>query len=473
MGGGLLQLIAVGQIDSYLSINPELSFYQYVYKRHTNFALESRNLIFQRNPVLVSKPGSQVYECTVSRYGDLLSHLYLCFTLPDIYSSDRYKFRWVKNVGNVFVKKASIFIDGMQIDQTTGEWMTIWNELSMPSGDTKYDMMVGNMPEMYDPKLSYSRVTIKNNKFIYYYYPEASKTEDKGPSISSRKIIVPLNFWFCKNSALALPLLRLQFNVVTIKIEVESAESMYQVFSDKLNRYVSPAYYNEIHDDNINISTFAKTLDIEPHIEAEYVFLGEEERNTLFLKTKLTYLVEQLSINSAQNVLSTSGAAENINVVVHNPTKELVWVVKRDDLYKYNEHDNYSPDVPESGNRILDKAIIRFNSNNRIEEKSWEYFNMIQPYQHHSKVPRKGIYCYSFALHPEKEFLSGYYNAAVVKTNLTVNLKDSYDNRVINEELAKIGIEPYRFDYLIMVYGVTYNIFEVIGNQAGMKFVLT
>lgn len=473
MPGGLLQLIAVGQIDQYLSINPELSFYQYVYKRHTNFALESRNLIFQKNPVLAPKSIIQIYECNISRYGDLLSELYLCFTLPDIYSSDKYKFKWVQNVGNVFVKKASVFIDGTLIDQTTGEWMTIWNELSLPAGDTKYDIMVGNVPEMFDPKASYSRVTIKNNKFIYYYYPESIKDDNKEPSIASRKIIVPLNFWFCKNPSLSLPLLRLQFNQVSIKLEIESSESLYQVYSDKLNRYVSPAYYNELHNENINISTFTKTLEIEPYIEANYVFLAEEERNTLFLKTKISYVVEQLTINSVQRVLSTSSASENINVIVNNPTKELIWTVKRDDCLKYNEHHNYSPDIPESSNRIVEKAIILFNSNNRIEEKPGDYFNMIQPYQHHSRVPKKGIYCYSFALYPEKEILTGYYNAALVKTNLTMNLKDTYNNSIINKELIKVGMQPYSFNYLINVYGLTYNIFEIVGSQAGMKFVLT
>ena len=472
MPGGLLQLIAVGQVDQYLSINPELSFYQYVYKRHTSFALESRHLIFERNPILSPVAGTQSYQCNIGKYADLLSNLYFCFTLPEVYSSDKYKFRWVKNVGSVFVKHASVFIDGTQIDQTTGEWMTIWNELSSSDIDN-YSTMLGNVPEMYEPKMSHSRVTIKNNKFIYYYYPESSKLDGNEPSINSRQIIVPLNFWFCKNPALALPLLRLQFSIVSIKIDIESSESLYQVFSDKLNRYVSPTYYNEIHNENININTFTKTLDIEPYIEANYVFLGEEERNTLFLRSKLTYLVEQLTINSAKNTSSTSSGNENIKVIINNPTKELVWVVKRDDYSKYNEHHNYSPDIPESTNRILEKAIIRFNSNNRIEEKPEVYFRMIQPFQHHSNVPSKGVYCYSFALYPEKELLSGYYNAALVDTHLSVILKNTYNNDVINRELVKIGREPYKFNYLVLVYALTYNFFEIVGGQAGMKFAFT
>lgn len=473
MGGGLLQLIAVGQIDEFMSINPELSFYQYVYKRHTNFSMESRQLTFQKNPVLTTNKLSNIYECTISRYGDLLSEIYFCFTLPDIYSSEHYKFKWVNKVGNIFVKKASVYIDGVLIDQVTSEWMNIWNELTLSNTEnTKYDTMIGNVPEMFNPQLNYNRVSIKNNKFIYHYYPNSSKNNPE-PSIKSRKIIVPLNFWFTKNPSLSLPLLRLQFSVVSIKIEIESSERLYQVFSNDLEKYISPEYYNELYGDNININTFANSLSIFPYIEANYVFLADDERNTLFLRPKLTYMVEQLTVNTTQNIPSISNASHNISININNPTKELIWTIKRDDYLKFNEFHNFTPDIPESKNGILNKAIIRFNSNNRIEEKSAEYFNMIQPYQHHKNIPKQGIYCYSFALYPEKEFISGYYNAALVKTNLLLYLNGNYNNDLINSKLSSMGKNPYTFNYLVITYSLNYNIFEIVGSQAGMKFTIS
>lgn len=473
MGGGLLQLITVGQIDEFLSINPELSFYQYVYKRHTNFAMESRQLMFQKNPQLLPESVSNTVECTISRYGDLLGEVYFCFTLPAIYSSDKYRFKWVQHVGAIAVKKASVFIDGLQIDTTTGEWMNVWNELSTKEGDSKYEEMIGSVPEFMNPRIGKDRVTIRNNKFIYYYYPESSRDGDSEPSIKSRKIIVPLKFWFTKTPALALPLLRLQFNIVTIKIELESSENLYQVFSDKLGMYVSPIYYNQLHNDNITLNTFTKEYTISPYIEANYIFLGEEERNTIFLRSKLTYMVEQLSINASQMVSSQSSASHNINIMVNNPTKEIIWVTRRDDYVKFNDHMNFSPDIPETNRSILDKAIIRFYNNNRIEEKSSEYFNMIQPYQHHSRIPKQGIYSYSFAIYPEKEFLSGYYNSALVKTNLYLYAKYEYNNDVINNKLNSIGFESYLFNYLVNIYTINYNIFEIIGSQVSMRFDLS
>jgi hypothetical protein len=472
MGGGLLQLIAVGQIDQYLSVNPELSFYQYVYKRHSPFAMESRQLTFETNPILSAGVISNNYKCEIVRYGDLLGELYFCFTLPDIYSSDKYRFRWIPNIGHVYVKKASVFIDdSILLDQTTGDWMTIWNELIGLCED-RYDKLIGNVPEMQGPKLNVPKVSIKNNKFIYYYYPESSK-ESNIPSIQNRKIIVPLKFWFTKNPSLALPLLRLQLSKISLRIDIDSSESLYQVWSPNLNRYISPSYYNELYNDNITINTFTKNISLEPYIEANYIFLGDDERNTLFMKSKISYMVEQLSINTAQSISSTTNASHSVNIMVNNPTKEIIWTLRRDDYLKYNDFNNYSPSIPENSDSILEKAVIKFNNNDRFQEKNAEYFNMIQPYQHHSRVPKNGIYTYSFAIYPEKEFISGYYNAALVKTNLLLYTKNIYNNDSINKLLASMGKEGYNFNYLINVYSINYNIFEIMGGQAGMKFTIS
>lgn len=470
MGGGELQLVVKGQMDEFLTVNPEISFYQFVYKRHTNFALDSYKLIFDKNPTLSDKEGT--YRCKISRYGHLLSDLYFCFTLPAIYSSDKYKFRWVKNIGTVMINEATITIGSMTIDKLTGEWMNIWNELTLPTGDTKYDILIGNAPEMQDPKSSFTRVSIKNNRFIYFYYPEADKSSNNAASIPSRQIIVPLKFWFTRNPALSLPLFRLQGYETVLTLKLESCENLYQVYSDKLDMYISPKYYNElttIHDnDNISLNKFVKDVDLQPYIEANYVLLDNDELIALNNRHNLTYLVEQLTYSSFTNVTN-----QNINVLVNNPTKELIWVTKRDDLWKYNDYFNFSADIPESKNGLLDTTTIYFTNNERLQEKSAEYFNMIQPYQHHTKVPKQGIYCYSFALFPEKEYLSGTYNAGLVKTNIYVKLKNAYDNSYVNSKLVKNGVEPYDVKYNVTVYALNYNIFEVVGQQAGMKFTVS
>lgn len=469
MGGGELQLVVKGQMDEFLTVNPEVSFYQFVYKRHTNFALDSYQLTFDRKPELSSTEGT--YKCKIDRHGHLLSNLYFAFTLPAIYSSDKYKFRWVKNVGTVMVKEATISIGNTIVDKLTGEWLNIWNELTLPAGDNKYDTLIGNVPEMQDPKSSFTRVSIKNNRFIYFYYPEADK-ESSTPSIPSRQIIIPLKFWFTRNPALSLPLFRLQGYETVLTLKLEPSESLYQVYSDKLDMYISPTYYNELTSlhggDMISIKKFIKDIDLQPYVEANYVLLDNDEYKVLNDRSTLTYLVEQLTMSTFTNVTN-----QNINVLVSNPTKELIWVVKRDDLWKFNDYFNFSADVPESNNGLLDTATIYFTNNERIQEKNAEFFNMIQPYQHHTKVPKQGIYCYSFALYPEKELLTGYYNAGLVKTNLYVKLKTQFNNSYVNSKLIKNGVGPYNVNYNVVVYSLNYNIFEVVGQQAGMKFTVS
>jgi hypothetical protein len=362
----------------------------------------------------------------------------------------------------------------MQIDQTTGEWMNIWNELIMPiDNDNKFKKMIGNLLELQRPTKTVPRLTIANNKFIYNYYPESSKDSDE-PSIRSKQIIVPLNFWFTKNPALALPLLKLQYQVLTLKIEFESSENLYQIYSEKLQLYVSPLYYRDIHGEYIDIYNFVKSTYINPFIEINYIFLGNDERNYIFNNEGImVYIVEQLTITRRDNISSTSANRNNIEVQINNPVKEFIWAIKRNDIWRYNDYSNYSATIPESKNGILDTAAILFANNYRLDEKNAEYFSMIQPYQHHSKLPKTGIYCYSFDLYPEKDFLSGYYNASIYKTVLSMSMKHTYNNDYINNLLIKNNLNTYNFEYNVTIYSLNYNIFEIVAGRGGMKFTLS
>jgi hypothetical protein len=471
MAGGLLQLIAVGQQNAYITENPQISFYKYVYKRHTNFSMESIQLTFDTNPILSPTSLAGGYFCKIGRYGDLLSELYLSFTLPDIYSDEKYKFRWVENVGNLFIKKATVTVGGIIIDTITGEWFNIWNELIL-SVKSSHDVMIGNVEELINPKLNNPRIGIRNNKFYYSFYPSSSLSQGGAPSIRSRQIYLPLKFWFNKNPALALPLLRLQYSEIYLNIEVENSENLYQVYSEHLERYVSPIYYNELYTEKINIYTFVKNIALNPYIEANYIFLANDERNRILLEPRLMYLVEQLEISTEQRTLSSADSSITINLNIHKPTKEIIWTLRRDDYYKFNEHNNYTASIPEDKSHgILNKGTIIWNRTNmRIDEKNADYFNLIQPYTYHTNVPRQGIYCYSFALYPEKEQPTGSYNASTIDTSLLLYINGKYNNDEINKKLLDFNKKTYMFDYLIKVYSIGYNVFEIVGGSCGMKF---
>lgn len=471
MTGGLLQLVSTGQQDEYLSINPDISFFKYAYKKHTNFSMESLQLTFDLNPILNTNILSSGYQCKIPRYGDLLKEMYLCFRLPDVYSSDVYKFRWIENIGSIYIKKATISVGGVIIDTITGEWLNIKNELTGLSDKKNYNNLVGNVEELIAPKINEPRIGIRNNRFYYTFYPSAN-LDSTTPSISGRELYIPLSFWFTKTAALALPLLKLQYAEIYLTIEPEISENLYQVYSTELEKYVSPLYYNELYNDNISINTFVKDTNLFPYIEANYIFIDNDERNIMLATPKSEYLVEQVDFASEERISANTNSSLLINLNIHKPTKEIIWTMKRDDYYRYNDRSNYTASVPESRLfPILNKATIYWNKNtNRIEEKNGDYFNMIQPYQYHEAIPRQGIYTYSFALFPEKETPTGYYNAAVVSTTLALFPNSTYNNDSINQVLTRMGKNTYDFEYIVNVYTIQYNVYSIIGGQAAMIF---
>lgn len=478
MGGGLLQLVLTGQQDQYITQNPQISYFKYVYKRHTNFSMESIPLSFITNPTLIPEGEDYFYRCDIKRYGDLLSNLYFCYTLPDIYSSDVYKFRWIKNVGNIYVKRATINVGGVVIDSLYGEWLSIWNELSLKD-NTSYNRLIGNIPELTSPTLQEPRIGIRNNKFYYTFYPFSKKNTGDPPSIRSKTLYVPLNFWFTRNPALALPLLKLQLSEIYLTIYTRSSENLYQVYSNILDMYVSPQYYNELHNDNINIKTFSNTYSLNPYVDANYIFLGNVERDNLLSMTNFSdtnkqgmqYVIEQISVSTEKRIPSKSSTKTDIDMNIHKHTKEIIWTIKRDDYMKYNVYNNYTASpIYNEYSKIMNAASIIWNKTNTRIEKDADYFSYIQPYQHHTNVPNVGIYCYSFAIFPEKVNPTGSYNGSVINTTLRVEIDGQYNNKDLNDKLVYHNKKPYEFDYLITTYSITLNVFEIVGGVAGLKF---
>ena len=183
MGGGLLQLVAYGAQDVYLTGNPQITFFKVVYRRHTNFAIEAIQQTFNGNPGY----GNTV-NCQISRNGDLINRMYLQVEVP---SKTGCADTYVNYLGLRLLKSVVIEIGGQQIDKHYSDWMYIWNELSLPVGKRHaYDKMVG---------------------------ANAAET-----SIASTTLYVPLEFWFCRNVGLALPLIALQYHEVKVKIEFDT-----------------------------------------------------------------------------------------------------------------------------------------------------------------------------------------------------------------------------------------------------------
>lgn len=473
MGGGELQLITKGQLDAYLTGNPEISYFKHTYKRHTNFSIDSFKLDFDSiKPSLINGTMSNnIYRCKINRYGDLLSHLYLCYTLPDVYSSDVYRFKWIENVGTMILKSAKITANGLTIDNITGEWLIIWNELILDDVEG-YNKITGNIDNVINPSNNKTIIRISNNKFYDVSYP-ASEINSTTPSINSYDITLPLKFWFSRNPALALPLIQMQNTEVYLNIEIENAEKLYQVYDNNLDLYISPSYYNTLNKTNININSFVKTIDLNAYIEAYYFYLDTNERTAL-INMPASILVEQLEIlNDIKYTGSTSETILTINLNSHKLTKEIVWIIKRDDNNKFNTHNNYTATIPENTrDGIMKNAKILWNSSyERVEEKPAYYYNYIQPYQYHTKIPKQGIYTYSFDIYPEKWAPSGYFNGTILDTGIIITFNGNYNNNTINSLLTKYySGNEYTFGYTVSIYVLSYNFFEIMGGVCAMKY---
>jgi hypothetical protein len=191
----------VGLVDVLLSFyecgkctgNPQITFFKVIYRRHTNFSMESIEQVFNG-----SADWGKKVTCTVSRNGDLIHKTYLQVVLPSVTvpipngASNQNGFRWVNWVGHALLKHVELEIGGQRIDKHWSTWIHIWNELSQSAGHSVgYANMVGNTSDL-------TGLTVASSG-----EPESERT------CKGKTLYIPLQFWFCTSAGLALPLIAL------------------------------------------------------------------------------------------------------------------------------------------------------------------------------------------------------------------------------------------------------------------------
>lgn len=217
MAGGLIQLVAYGAQDMFLTKDPQITFFKIVYRRYTNFSTEVIPQYFTHTPDF----GKRV-TCILSKNGDLVRNMYLVVVLPiipmfkdeDGNLDEIAKFAWVRRIGYAFIKSVEIEIGGELIDKQYGDWINIWNDLTVPD-KINLNKMIGNVQELTD---------LTNGKRSY-------------------KMFIPLQFWFNRITGLSLPLVSLQYNQVKLNLEIAEFENLY---------VVAPTHYINIDNDFVN-----------------------------------------------------------------------------------------------------------------------------------------------------------------------------------------------------------------------------
>jgi len=531
-----MQLVAYGAQDVYLTGNPQITFWKVTYRRHTNFAMESIEQTFNGQADF----GRRV-TCTISRNGDLAYRTYLQVTMPQIdqtlnTSGDVYA-RWLDFPGEQLVSAVEVEIGGQRIDKQYGDWMHIWNQLTLSKEQERgYYKMVGNTTQMTfltDPSFSAVDGPCDSTAPKQVCAPRNALPETT--------LYVPLQFWFCRNPGLALPLIALQYHEVKINLDLRPIdECLFAVNSltaDSGSVKVTNAY---------NQSLVAASLYV------DYVFLDTDERRRM-AQNPHEYLIEQLQFTGDESVGSSSN---KIKLNFNHPCKELVWVVQADANVDYcssleggnllyrtlgaqpfnytdavdalpntvlafggmagvaaggvggtntsfidadglfadagaldlssaggNPSSGYSAPnlgspgavgsgVSDAGTFVMAEASVdmhcwgenpvvtaklQLNGQDRFSEREGTYFDLVQPYQHHTRAPDTGINVYSFSLRPEEHQPSGSCNFSRID-NATLQLVLS-NATVSGTATAKVR-----------VYATNYNVLRVMSGMGGLAY---
>jgi len=525
-----MQLVAYGAQDVYLTGNPQITFWKVTYRRHTNFSMESIEQTFNGQADF----GRRV-TCTVSRNGDLAYRTYLQVTLPEISQNDAKNARWLDCPGEQLVQQVEVEIGGQRIDRQYGDWMHIWNQLTLTSEQARgYNKMIGNTTQ-----LTY----ITDEDFADIDGPcdvDSAPNQVCAPrkALPETTLYVPLQFWYCRNPGLAVPLIALQYHEVKINLDLRPIDECLWAVT-KLNETSDSS--------NVKSTTAFNKSIVAASLYVDYVFLDTDERRRM-AQNPHEYLIEQLQFTGDESVGSSSN---KIKLNFNHPCKELLWVVQPDahvnycesmrgqkDLYKLlgaqpfnytdaldvlpnavhafggpdalanflgdqnnfmdaaagdgaernvGEHsdnqghtsmhpsflgDGKSSTVSDAGTYVLAEtaldmhcwgsnpvvtAKLMLNGQDRFSEREGSYFDLVQPYQHHTRNPDSGINVYSFALRPEEHQPSGTCNFSRID-NATLQLVLSH-NTVASQATAKVR-----------VYATNYNVLRVMSGMGGLAY---
>lgn len=310
--GALMSLVAYGAQDVYLTGNPQITHFKVVYRRHTNFALETIEL-----PMNSSCNFGGRSCVTISRNGDLIANIYLQVKLDKVCPSVGSKFAWVRRVGHALIKDVSVTIGGSTIDKQYGVWLNIWYDLAHHAGDGErgFLRMIGDVHELTT-------------------YDDRSKCE--------YTLYIPLQFWFNRHYGLALPLIALQYHEVKLDFS----------FAERKDVVVANRCFKDRDMSQICMK--------DTSVLVKYVFLDSEERRR-FAQVGHEYLIEQVQFTGEESFANNTG---KFRLDFNHPTKELIWVVKNDNYTSgkafpfYTGSDNWECELDDMARAIVAASVL-------------------------------------------------------------------------------------------------------------------
>ena len=490
---GLLDLVAHGVQDIYLIGNPQITFFKVVYKRHTNFSMESIQATIDGETDFGKKS-----IIRIPRKADLMHTITLEVDLPQLSTqagnasantAATGTVTWVDNIGHALLDFLEFKIGGNIIERQYGEWMEIWTQLTVS------DSRKAGLDIMLD---------------------RTGSLATTGP----KTVYIPLQLWFCRNIGLALPLCALQYHEVELEITLrdfsqlttlgpnqyyyvsgatagsntvtltkinttqtpsldDSFPGRYLFFPDgasytladnagPINNFTDAGPYTVTLTTNLT-TTYSDNSEVylkkngvltqssysvtDMRLFIDYIYLDTYEKKE-FSMAKHRYLIEQVQESGIES-LSENTITQKFNLNFNLPVKELFWTIQLSRVNRTNDLFNYSNTVADGINQdnIMEKCVILMNGLERFQERKAEYFRLIQPYYKHTRVPDKYFYIYSFAIQPEEHQPSGCSNFSKIDT-IDVNLTLNANNPDMN----------------LRFYALNYNILRIYNGMGGVAF---
>ena len=484
MGGGLMQLVAHGAQDVYLTGDPQITYFKVVYRRHTNFSMESIQQQFNTTPT----PGQKT-SCIVSRNGDLIGAMWLEFKLATGNNN---------NLGFAsYINQVSIEIGGQKIDTHYGRWLDIWDDLTTDANkDEAMLTMLGNTSSQYTLKqgdaaetatANLTMSTAKDGNVIKirgitshtgdvevtsdYYNGDSIVTISPATNPAGETITVTRTASNMFNLSVDVGVLGLGNDTdytITIIDDADkvngTAPTTSTIDNTKMgdcfallplsfwfNRNVGlalPLIALQYHEIKLNID-FADTTVWTPttgcRLWIDYIFLDSEERKR-FAQMSHEYLIDQVQ---REQFDVGSDQTKRLDINFNHPVKELVWVAENT-----------------AGQRQVDitQVQLKLNGHDRFYPRCGEYFRLQQPYQFHSTVPpAEDIYVYSFALRPEEHQPSGTCNFSRI---------DSCQMTITRYGRTTLGtaVNSTPLSNKVYLYGINYNVLRVASGMAGLAY---
>ena len=485
LGGAVNQLVSLGLADGVLTAKPVITFWRHVIKRYTNFALEAHDLDFNQGQAQFGMTPS----CNLDRIGDLVYWMYVRIDLPGIgllngvgaivgpdikdtqgLSLEPY---WTHAVGQAMVERATFFIGGQCIDEIMAEMGYIWEELSGAPGK-RLQEMTGK----YDAITSL-QILSRQPRILY----------------------VPLFFWFTLNSGLALPLVSLQFHSVKVQVKFRKLMDLLKLTCTAMSAVAPGDSYtlSQIRDrpaykpGNYNPATVQPGSDLtaltnssmSAQILVTYVYLDQNER-AKFAEGAFESVIPQHQhyIQTVdQNVTTQFGTGSNKivrnDLTFNHTVMELYWVVRLRNHEDFKDtspcHNLYNDWFNFSGPKDIvtllpidpvRSARLLLNNANRWEQREGRYFRLVQPYQHHTNIPDKFIYSYSFALQPQDIQPSGTCNFSRIDSTV---LELELDGRLFYGPSTGVGNDG-NSSVSILVFARNWNVLRFKYGLGGLRF---